>query len=161
MELSLADVEAVLELRPIFDSLTVEQFRAWNGWEPIELEGGGQALHVPYPDYHPVVSQWFELLYQTPFYIDPYTALPEDPKSDGVPFSVMGAQFPPEYFERATLDQIRRYMLLCTRGEKFCDGHIAGEFETGAIQAAFRRLAVLLAQMPNRRAGLPTQPKSL
>jgi type I restriction enzyme S subunit len=136
-----------LSLKPIFDSLSVEEFRTWKGWEPIDLPEGGQSLHVPYPDYHPVVSQWFDLLYQTPFYIDPYAALPEDPTPDGVPFSVMGAHFPPEYFENATLDQVRRYMLLCTRGEKFCDGHIAGEFESGVIQAAFSRLEILEKSM--------------
>lgn len=138
------DGEAVLSLKPIFDSLSVEEFRNWNGWEPMDLPEGGQVLHVPYPNYHPVVKQWWNLLYNTPFYIDPYTALPEDPTPDEMPFSVMGAHFPPEYFESATLDQVRRYMLLCTRGEKFCDGHIAGEFEGGVIQASFARLEQLI-----------------
>lgn len=153
LEITPADIEAVLSLKPIFDSLSVEEFRSWNGWEPMDLPEGGQALHVPYPDYHPVVSQWFDLLYQTPFYIDPYAALPEDPTPDGVPFSVMGAHFPPEYFENATLDQVRRYMLLCTRGEKFCDGHIAGEFEGGVIQAAFARLSDVHYGEPQFRSG--------
>lgn len=146
LEFTPADIEPVLSLKPIFDSLSVEEFRSWNGWEPMELPEGGQVLHVPYPDYHPVVNQWFELLYQTPFYIDPYAALPEDPMLDGVPFSVMGAHFPLEYFETATIDQVRRYMLLCTRGERFCDGHIAGEFERGVIQAAFNRLQQLVKE---------------
>lgn len=152
LEITPADIEAVLNLKPIFDSLSVEEFRSWNGWEPMELPEGGQALRVPYPDYHPVVNQWFELLYKTPFYIDPYAALPEDPTPDRVPFSVMGAHFPPEYFENATRDQVRRYMLLCTRGEKFCDGHIAGEFESGVIQAAFNRLGQLAAH-PDPESG--------
>lgn len=146
LEITPADIEAVLSLKPIFDSLSVEEFRSWNGWEPMDLPEGGQALHVPYPNYHPVVNQWFDLLYKTPFYIDPYAALPEDPSPDGVTFSVTGAHFPPEYFENATLDQVRRYMLLCTRGEKFCDGHIAGEFERGVIQAAFNRLQQLVKE---------------
>lgn len=146
LEITPADIEGVLSLKPIFDSLSVEEFRSWNGWEPMDLPEGGQALHVPYPEYHPVVHQWYELLYQTPFYIDPYAALPEDPTPDGVPFSVIGTYFPPEYFKNATLDQIRRYMLLCTRWERFCDGHIAGEFEDGVIQAAFNRLALLVEE---------------
>jgi len=146
LEFTPVDIEPVLSLKPIFDSLSVEEFRNWNGWEPVDLPEGGQALHVPYPEYHPVVEKWWNLLYQTPFYIDPYAALPEDPTPDGVPFSVMGAHFPPEYFENATRDQVRRYMLLCTRGERFCDGHIAGEFESGVIQAAFRRLEDLFKQ---------------
>lgn len=146
LEITPADIEAVLSLKPTFESLTVEEFQRWNGWEPMDFPERDQALHVPYPEYHPVVSQWFDLLYQTPFYIDPYASLPEDPTPDGVPFSVMGAHFPKEYFVNATLDQVRRYMILCTRGEKFCDGHIAGEFERGVIQTAFRRLEDLFKQ---------------
>lgn len=138
------DGEAVLSLKPIFDSLTVEEFRSWNGWEPMDLPEGGQVLHVPYPEYHPVVEQWWNLLYDTPFYISPYGRLPEDPSSDGVPFSVMGAHFPLEYFENATLAQVRRYMLLCSRGERFCNGHIAGEFEKRVIHASFARLEQLI-----------------
>lgn len=142
-ECNIEDVEAVLKLKPIFDSLSIEQFQNWKGRAPKRLPEGGEALAVPYPNYHPVVKQWWKLLYETPFYIDPYASLPEDPTQDGVPFSVMGAQFPPEYFENATLNQVRRYMLLCTRGERFCDGYIAGEFERGTIQAAFARLQEL------------------
>lgn len=156
LEITPSDIEAVLSLKPIIDSLSVEEFRSWNGWEPMDLPEGGQALHIPYPNYHPVVEKWWNLLYQTPFYIDPYAALPEDPTPDGVPFSVMGAHFPPEYFDNATLDQVRRYMLLCTRGEKFCDGHIAGEFESGVIQAAFARLASLLGEDDSIRDWVPT-----
>ncbi len=50
-QLSAADIEEVLRLKPVFDSLTVDQFRSWNGWEPWEIEPGVQVLHVPSPDY--------------------------------------------------------------------------------------------------------------
>jgi type I restriction enzyme S subunit len=149
MELSPADTDAVLDLKPTLDSLTVEQFRTWNGprnvrTEPMELEGGGQALHVPYPDYHPVVTHWTEAVYCTPFYIDPYREVPG--KKGGVPpprfmdLGEPGRPTPEESFAVADLDEVRQYMSLCLRGEKWCDGFIAGEFERGVIQAAFARL---------------------
>ncbi len=64
-----------------------------------------------------------------------------------MPFDVMGLRFRPEYFETATLNQVRRYLMLCTRGERFCDGHVAGEFDSGALLAALRRLRVLRNEM--------------
>jgi len=95
------------------------------------------------PTYHPVFQKLWELLYDSSLYLDPYAALPEDPKQDGIAFSVMGASFPPEAFRSATLDQVRRYLVLCTRGERFCDGHVAGEWDSGALLAALRRFREL------------------
>ena len=40
----------------------------------------------------------------------------------------------------ATLRQIGRYFALCRRGERFCDGFIAKEFDEGRIVGALRRL---------------------
>ncbi len=147
-QLSAADIEEVLRLKPVFDSLTVDQFRSWNGWEPWEIEPGVQVLHVPYPDYHPVVQQWNVAVNYTPFHIDPYREVPG--KEGGVPpprFLGIGARgnpSPQEFFRDADLDEVRQYMSACHRGEKWCDGHIAGEFERGVIQAAFERLAQLV-----------------
>jgi hypothetical protein len=87
------------------------------------------------------------VLYDTTAYIDAYAPLPEDPTRDGIPFSVLGTSFRLEYFETATLNQVRRYLDLCTRGERFCDGHVAGELESGTILAALRRLRDLRSTM--------------
>jgi hypothetical protein len=142
-QVSAADIEEVLRLKSVFDSLTVEQFRSWNGWEPWEIEPGVQVLHVPYPDYHPVVQEWNVAVYCTPFYIDPYRGTkPNEPIPHPRFLNIgdRGHPTPDEYFADADLDEVRQYMAVCLRGEHWCDGHIAGEFERGVIQAAFQRL---------------------
>ena len=141
------DILRVLQFKSIFDSLTVEQFRSWNGWEPMEIEPAVEVLHVPYPSYHPAVWEWNEAVYDTRFYINPYRG--EKP-GDPIPhprflnIGARGHQTLDEFFADADLDEVRQYMAVCLRGEKWCDGHIAGEFERGVIQAAFRRLSQLV-----------------
>jgi hypothetical protein len=102
---------------------------------------------MPYPVYHEVVDRMWKLLYDTSAYIAPYAPLPEDPTPEGIPFSVMSAHFPRDYFESATLNQVRRYLVLCARGERFCDGHIASQFESGSILAALKRLSFLRREL--------------
>ena len=154
LQVTPADIKATLSLKPIFDSLSIDQFRTWNGWEPWEIEPGVQVLHVPYPDYHPVVIQWNETVYCTPFSIDPYREVPG--KEGGVPpprFMGLGERnrpTPEEFFADADLDEVRQYMSLCLHGEKWCDGHIAGEFERGVIQAAFQRLETIFDSASDR-----------
>jgi hypothetical protein len=65
------DILRVLQFKSIFDSLTVEQFRSWNGWELMEIESGVEALHVPYPAYHSAVWEWKEAMNETKSYINP------------------------------------------------------------------------------------------
>ena len=132
------DIDMMLSLLPTIEAPDF-QSQVWPNL-PDVVENGTRIRQMPYPVYHEVVDRMWKLLYETSAYIDPYAPLPEDPTADGVPFSVMGAHFPAEYFETATLNQVRRYLVLCTRGERFCDGHIASQFESKSIQAALRRL---------------------
>ena len=150
-----ADIDAMLAMLPVVEA---EGFVAatWPETE-VEIVDGVRHMAMPYPDYHPVVDTLWDLCYRTSAYLDPYAALPEDPTPDGVPFSVLGASFPPEYFRTATLDGIRRYLVLCTRGERFCDGHIASQFESGAILAALRRLRELRGVVPVTESQSGTQ----
>ncbi len=147
LEYSPAAADAVLRLKPTFNSLTLEQFRSWNGFEPMELPEGGTVLHVPYPEYHPVVTQWSETVYCTPFYIDPYREV--QGQEGGVPpprFIGLGERGRPtaeEFFAGADVDEVRQYMSVCIRGEHWCDGYIASEFARGVIHAAFQRLEEL------------------
>lgn len=143
---SAGDIDRMLELLPIIESPGFVPF-TWPEL-PERYENGKRILQMPYPMYHEVVDRMWKLLYETTAYIDPYAPLPEDPTQDGIEFSVMGAHFPPEYFDSATLNQVRRYLVLCTRGERFCDGHIASQFESGSMLAALRRLK-------NLRGGAP------
>lgn len=111
-------------------------------WPKLDdrIVDGKRVTPMPYPEYNPVVDQLWNTFSQSGGFVHPYDALPEDPTEDGVTFSVLGAHFPPEYFQTATLNQVRRYLVLCSRGERFCDGHIESEFQSGSVVAALRRL---------------------
>src|SRR5688500_18811855 len=134
-------IDRLLELLPIFE---YPEFVAATWPERFSIDANGHRReHMPYPDYHPMVEEFRNRYPALVAGIHPYEALPEDETQEGVPFSVTGATFTHEYFAKATLDQIRRYLMLLGRGERFCDGHIDGEFRAGKVVAALRRLAVL------------------
>jgi hypothetical protein len=100
----------------------------------------------PGPVYGSAFDELWKLVYESSLFIHPYAALPEDPTPDGIPFHVMGATFEPDDFRSATIDQVRRYLVLCTRGERFCDGHMAAQWASGALLAALRRFRELTAR---------------
>lgn len=143
------DILRVLRFKSIFDSLTDEQFRSWNGWEPMEIAPSVEVLHMPYPSYHPAVWEWNEAVYQTKFYINPYRGTkPGEPIPHPRFLNIgdRGHPAPEEFFAHADIDEVRQYMAVCLRGERWCDGHIASEFERGVIHAAFRRLDDIFKQ---------------
>lgn len=136
------DIDRMLELLNVIEAPDVVPF-TWPEQEE-RIENGVKVMQWPYPDYHPVVDEMWQLLYNTSAYIDPYKVLPEDPRGleDGADtLSVLNNC--PGAIPTATLNQIRRYLVLCTRGERFCTGYIAGEFESGSMLAAFHRLKEL------------------
>jgi hypothetical protein len=137
-EWSIEAIDAVLEFLPIFENDAFTPFV----WPPLQrhVEDGKEITHMPYPIYADEVDQLWKVIGKGGGYIHPYDPLPEDATQDGVPFSVLGAHFPVKYFETATVDQIRRFFTLCCRGERFCDGYIASQFENGCIVAALKRL---------------------
>jgi len=134
-------IDAVLAFLPVFEDPHFVPFV----WPPLRksIIDGREVTHMPYPEYDLKVDEFWSTLARTGGRVHPYNPLPEDPTQEGIPFSVMGVYFPVEYFETATLDQVRRYLSLCTRGERFCDGHIASQFENGSLLAALHRLREL------------------
>jgi hypothetical protein len=131
----------ILDLLPIIDDPAFVPCQ-WPTFEPT-IVNGKSVMQMPYPIYSPEVDELRSLFFVAAGSVDPYGPLPEDPTQEGIPFSVGGTHFPLEYFATATLHQVHRYLKLASRGEHFCDGHIAGEFESGCIQAALRRLKEL------------------
>lgn len=135
----LEDIDAMLELLPIVSSPTfLSQFT-------------GSSLVGPFQDTAPTLSEFSEefhrLVYRTSAFIAPYDPLPEDWHPNGVPFHVMGVSCSFEYLENATLNQIRRFLVLCTRGERFCTNYFQGQIVDGYIEAALRRLSILRQAM--------------
>lgn len=103
----------------------------------------GQVVHqMGYWSYHRVIDSMWELLYTSSAKIDAYGQLPEDEPQE-VGFDIFRIEQTNEFFMTASLDQVRRFLTLCTRGERFCDGHIAGMLESGMIKAALMRLREL------------------
>jgi hypothetical protein len=135
-------IEVLIELLPQFESPDFVPAT----WPKRFAMGkdGKQYQCMPYPDYHPAVERFRDLYPTVSSGIHPYEALPEDESPHGIEFSPFGVSFPVEYFETATLDQIRRYFVLINRGERFSDGHIDGEFRSGKVVAAMKRLRQFL-----------------
>lgn len=89
-----------------------------------------------FPEYHPTIERWRNMVYGTSCAIDPYCTLPEDaPDLDPNRRAVV----PLEFFETATLNQVRRYLALIVRGERFCDGCIEDQYKSGRLIAAIKR----------------------
>jgi hypothetical protein len=99
---------------------------------------------LPYPTYHPDLESMMRLVFGSSAAIDPYGSLPEDPP--GLDPHRIG-ELPREFYESASLDQIRRYLAQLVRAERFCDGSIESQFENGTLFTALRRVRDLRLQM--------------
>lgn len=144
-----------IQLLDLFAQMETPGFKFY-GWRPpitTTTEEGQTVGFIGGPIYDPLVQQLWELLYESSLYIDPYAALPEDPSREGEPFDVMKASFPAAYFSTATIDQVRRYLVFCTRAERFCDGRMASEWDSGALPAALRRFRELWRSPSKGKAG--------
>jgi hypothetical protein len=86
--------------------------------------------------YGPAFTRLMKLLYRSSIYIDPHASLPGDPPDRRPLFSIDESRL-------ANLDRVRRYLVLLTRGERFCDGTMALEWDNGNLLAALRRFREL------------------
>lgn len=126
------DIDRLLELLPAFEEpgLVVA----------VWPDRPGQ---MPYPDYHPVVERFYEVLKTTGIFCDPYAVVPGDPPDLQPGMETAKVLQSPADIERANLAQLRRYFILCSRLERFCDGYFDGQFRSGNFVAALRRLKTL------------------
>jgi hypothetical protein len=139
------DIDKMLALLPIIEA---EGFQAasWPKREPVEVNGE-LIQHVPYPEYHSAIDQFRKFCYETSCFIEPYEVLPEDPAGTEPGTSTFNVLKNASDMSHATVDQIRRYFILCNRAERFCDGAIEGAIENGLIPAALRQLRRLRESM--------------
>ena len=88
-----------------------------------------------WPEYDPRVFEFLNLARNTPG-IDPYA---------GEPWEAFWARCwsEPEPFKTASIGEIRRFLLLVKRRERFGDGTIDSAFKKGLIRAALIRLREL------------------
>jgi hypothetical protein len=114
----------------------------WHGGD-TRVEDGQKVMSMPFIAYHPAIKKLWKILYDSSAYIDAYAQLPEDIIPMGEEFCPQTIHLTPRYFETATLNQVRRYLVLITRGERLCEGYIAQQHESGALVVALRRLRSL------------------
>jgi Family of unknown function (DUF6508) len=94
------------------------------------------AIQMPYPDYDPAVYEVIGLAVSAFGRRDPYASLPEDPPGVPAPEVVKSL----EDIASASVDQVLRFLFLCSRRERFHDGYLDSVFRSGAMVAALRRL---------------------
>ena len=133
----------MLELLPEIEAQGFEAAK-WPPLQEVDVDGV-RMLSKRGPDYHSVAERYWKLVHGTSAYTDAYEVFPEDPQVDGETFSPTGATYTAGSFSRATLAQVRRYLSLLPRGERFGDGYIAQQLQCGAFRAALERLRELRA----------------
>ena len=135
----LEGIDRVLTFLPAFES---EGFQSCS-WFAETAKAKGERVQLPYPTYSNTVEAFWSAFAETGGWIDPYGPLPEDPAGELERTKAVVATYPIDYLQSASINQIRRYLCKCRRGERFCDGHIDDEFRQGKIVAALRRLQEL------------------
>lgn len=113
---------------------------AFATWEDFSKPLPNGVYQMPYPTYAPEVEELWTLLAASGVYRHPYELLPEDPPDAQAGTDTHLILRTVEDVERATLDQVGRYLMLCRRAERFADGHIEDEFRSGRLMAALRKV---------------------
>lgn len=127
-----SDIDKMLELLPVMES---PDFLPYT-YPYISAESESDILvRSPYPTYHEVVDQLWILVYESSAFIDPYGPLPEGRGSEQSVHDGLAINL-----EQATLNQIRRYLVLITRHEHHSGGQFVIEFDAGRLVRALRRL---------------------
>lgn len=120
--------EDIDKLTAFLPRLYAERFspvREWKGGERTE-DG---AITMPWPDYEPVVRDFFKAAAAPCWTQTNYLAARAD--------KMLADE---ALVRNASLDQVRIMLTFCVRGERFCDGHWAAAIEGGHIRSLLQRL---------------------
>lgn len=128
---SRADAEEVVALLPIIEA---------HAWRAVirrtqGVRADGSFFDSPYGVTAPEVGQLVDL-FGAPNWTD----------SAYQPTAALAQLRDPAVVAQASLAQVRTLATVFVRGEHFCEGFWAGEFENGNIQRVLRRLQTLLTQ---------------
>jgi hypothetical protein len=107
------------------------------GFEPVLQWHGGTTypdgiMRLPYPEYHPLVREFFALLVAECWLDTGYR-----------PEEAARLLADPARVQTATLSQVRSMLTYCLRGERFADGHWADMIQHGHIRRLLERLSAL------------------
>ena len=131
---NLGDRLAAIRYLDIFED---PEFKACQWILPEPVEKDGKMIHsLGYPEYDPRVYEFLRLAWHEGNGIDPYVGEPWEQ------FWVRHC-IDPSSFADASVGDIRRYLMLLSRRERFGDGTIDTGFRNGVVLAALRRLVEL------------------
>lgn len=129
----LPTVEAIEALTAFLPLLYAEGFSPVMRWEGGRQEDG--SFTMPYPDYHPVVEEFFHTVSGQGWLDTGY-----DPEQA---HRMLQDE---NLVKTASLSQIRTMLTFCVRGERFSDGHWAEMIAQGHIRWLLERLNEIKAE---------------
>jgi hypothetical protein len=111
------------------------------GFVPVESWGGGEkqkdgSISVPYPNYNPVVEEFFRLVASEGWLDHEYN--PEQA------YQMLKDE---NGIKTASLSQIKTMLTFCVRGERFSDGHWGEMIEKGYIRLLLERLNEIKSEL--------------
>jgi hypothetical protein len=124
----LPTVQEIEELTAFLPRLYAEGFSPIESWSGGEEQTDG-SFTFPYPNYHPVVKEFFDAVSSGGWLDDEYN--PEQAYrmlKDG------------NVVQTASLEQIKTMLTFCVRGERFSDGHWGEMIEKGYVRRLLERL---------------------
>ena len=133
LDWSLEDRRRALSYLPLFED---SEFKPCTWIVPEPRIENGKTLHsLGWPEYDPRAYEFLDIAWNTPG-IDPYA---------GEPWDAFWSRCwtEPAPFENASIGDIRRFLLLVKRRERFGDGTIESAFKNGLVVSALRRLTEL------------------
>lgn len=134
---TLSEIDQLIEFLPILYAEGFTPIKKWHGG--VKDKDG--MMHVPYPEYHEDVIEFFRLV-STDSWLD-YQYDPQDAER------VLENE---KSVAPASLDEIKTLLTYCVRGEHFSDGHWGEMIELGFIRRILERLIELRKQLDENLA---------
>lgn len=130
-EIRLPTRQEIRQLTSYIPILCAKDFKPIIKWQGTEPDENG-VRHFPFPEYDPVVKEFFRLASQEQWCDYSY-----QPKEIAEKLSEENS------IEGSSLAEIKSLLTYYVRGERFCDGHCGAMIERGFICRILKRLKVL------------------
>jgi hypothetical protein len=127
-------VQEIEKLTAFLPRLYSEGFSAVESWNGGKQQDG--SISLPYPNYHPVVEEFFRLVSGDGWLDHEYN--PEQA------YQLLKDE---NAIKNASVSQIKSMLTFCMRGERFSDGHWAQMIEEGYIRRLLQRLDEIGSEM--------------
>jgi hypothetical protein len=131
----LPTTQEIEELTSFLPRLYAEGFSSIDSWSGGEKLKDG-SFTLPYPKYNPVVEEFFRAV-SSGGWLD-YEYNPEQA------YQMLRDE---NVIKTASLDQIKKMLTFCARGERFSDGHWGEMIEKGYIRRLLEQLKEIKSQL--------------